>query len=59
MYSGKDLRPNDILEMVRFEDKTYEVKVGFKYDHFAYAVLEQERDRRLRLPREVRRLKVS
>jgi hypothetical protein len=45
--------------MVRFEDKTYEVKVGFKYDHFAYAVLEQERDRRLRLPREVRRLKVS
>jgi hypothetical protein len=45
--------------MVRFEAKTSEVKVGFKYDHFAYAFLELERDRKLRLPREVRRMKVS
>jgi len=27
------MRQRDILEMVRFEAKTHEVKLGFKYDH--------------------------
>ena len=34
------MRQRDILEMVRFEVKTHEVKLGFKYDHVAYAVLD-------------------
>ena len=40
LYNSRDMRQRDILEMVRFEAKTHEVKLGFKYDHVAYAVLD-------------------
>jgi hypothetical protein len=58
-YDGKDLGASDVLEMVKFEAKQSDIKIGFRYDHYAYALLEMERDRKLRLPRDVLRLKVS
>jgi len=59
LYSERNMRSQDILEVVRFEARTNEVKLGFKFDHIAFAVYELNFQRKLRLPREVRDLIAS
>jgi hypothetical protein len=53
------MKTRDILEVVRFEGRTNEVKVGFRYDHIAFAVFELYMENKLRLPHEAVSLEPS